>query len=277
MAASWRELLAIASRLEPRMAAAYLDAIRRIRARTDADAIARAISEDRRYVPAANLPLFEQALEPALAIVHDAIQQAGNLAAARIKDDLGVAMRFDMTNPLAVQVARETAAGMVTNISAETRLALQNVIRRSIEEGITYSDVAAIIRSMVGLTQAASQAVLNYRLGLIDLGLNRALVQKRVRAYAEKKLRERALTIARSEIMAATNAGQIAAWRQAQRRGLLRDDTEMEFIVTPDDRLCDQCLAMEGERVPVGQSFPGGNPPIHPRCRCAAVLVIKDV
>lgn len=257
------------------MARAYLDAIARLRGRTDADAIARAIADGRPYVPAADLPLFEQAMAPAVELIHDAVQQAGQLTAGRIKDGLGVGMRFDITNPLAVQAARETAAAMVTNVSAETRLAIRNVVTRAIEDGITYTDAAKMIRALVGLTARDSMAVLNLRASLIELGLNRDKVRAKVASYAAKKLRERALTIARSEIMAAANDGQLAAWRQAQARGLLPPDAQRLWLITSDGTTCDDCLDMAGMKVPLHAAFPGGDPPRHPRCRCTAVLVVK--
>lgn len=276
MATTWQDLIALADRLEPKLARAYLAAIARLRARTDANSIARAIQEGRQFfITAAQLPLFEEAMDPLLAVLADTVQQAGQLTAGRFTDGLGVGMRFDITNPFAVAIARETAAGMVTNISAETRLALQNVIRRAIEEGITYRDAAVLIRQLIGLTAQASQAVLNYRQSLMELGLKRAKIEAQVARYAAKKLRERARTISRTEIINSANAGQIAAWRQAAAKGLIPDDSLMEWVTTPDDRRCVRCLAMDGKRVAIGSSFPGGNPALHPMCRCALILVVE--
>lgn len=272
---TWKDLLDLSSRLEPRLAREYLAAIARLRAKTDTAEIAQAISEDREYfIPAAQLPLFEEAMDPAIGVLNDALRQGGQLAADQFTDGLGIAMRFDLTNPLAVQVARETAAGMVTAISAETRLAIQNVIRRAIAEGLTYRDAAALIRQLIGLTSQASQAAMNYRQSLLELGLARDKVRARVEQYAAKKLRERALTIARTEIMQASLGGQRVAWWQAERKGLLSPETQREWLVAPDDRLCVRCQAMSGKRVALYASFAGGNPPRHPRCRCVELLVI---
>lgn len=276
MATSWRDLISLADRLEPKLARAYLAAIARLRARTDAAEIARAISEGRPYfIPSADLPLFEQAMDPLVAGLTAAVQEAGQLTAGRFTDPLGIALRFDLTNPLAIEVARQTAAGMVTAITAETRLALQNVIRRAIAEGFSYRDAARLIRQMVGLTAQASQAVLNYRSALLDLGLKRARVEAQVARYAAKKLRERATLIARTEIMQASNGGQVAAWRMAAENGLIPVDSLQRWMATPDARICPACEAMDGEEVSIQTSFPGGNPPRHPACRCTAVLVVE--
>lgn len=272
---NWRDLIALADRLEPRLAREYLAAIARLRVKTDTGEIARAIAEGRPYfIPSANLTLFEQAMDPLVATTTAAVQQAGQLAADRFTDDLGLTLRFDLTNPLAIEVARQTAAGMVTRISAETRLALQNIIRRAIEEGITYRDAAVLIRQVIGLTAQASQAVLNYRAALLELGLSREKAAARIAAYAATKLRERALTISRTELINSVNAGQIAAWRDAAQRNLIPPDARMIWITTPDDRICPRCLAMDGMTVPIWSSFPGGNPALHPNCRCALGLVV---
>lgn len=179
---------------------------------------------------------------------------------------------------------------MVTNISAETRLAIQNVISRAIEEGFSYRDAAMLIRSIIGLTSQASQAVMNYRRALLEIGLKRATVDAQVARYAAKKLRERAVTISRTELMKASNAGQVAAWRQAAEMGLIPNDSEREWLATIGDtvtvknkatgktttkrRTCDQCRAMHKTRVSLWASFPGGNPPRHPNCRCTEILVV---
>lgn len=45
-----------------------------------------------------------------------------------------------------------------------------------------------------------------------------------------------------------------------------------------DDRVCETCLPLEGQRVFIGKSFPDGiyHPPAHPMCRCFIEEVIPD-
>jgi hypothetical protein len=65
---------------------------------------------------------------------------------------------------------------------------------------------------------------------LLELGLAPAKVEAKVDRYIAKKL-----TIARTEVMSALNAGQIANWRSAQASGLLGANAMMEWIVTSDE------------------------------------------
>lgn len=83
----------------------------------------------------------------------------------------------------------------------------------------------------------------------------------------------RADKIARTETMRAVNAGQSEAWEAALDEGYLDEGAMKVWIVTPDDRLCPECEAMDGETVPVDEEFDGGDPPRHPNCRCVLSLL----
>ena len=109
---------------------------------------------------------------------------------------------------------------------------------------------------------------------LIDAGVASNVIERRIEFEASKKLRERALNIARTETMASSNAGQLGVWRQGRSEGLIAPELVKEWIVTPDDRLCELCEALEGEQREVDEafSFGGMNPPLHPSCRCAVGL-----
>ena len=83
---------------------------------------------------------------------------------------------------------------------------------------------------------------------------------------------DRALTIARTEIMRAQNLG---AWDsfENQNKDLMAD--EPDWFATADDRLCPKCYARDGKTKAewlksslsgkYGKSF---TMPLHPRCRC---------
>src|SRR4051812_33183900 len=93
-------------------------------------------------------------------------------------------------------VAARRAARMVTDISAETRAALRGVIQRAIREGQPPYEAARAIRELIGMNVPQTQAALNYRASLIDLGLNMDAVDRKFAAYVRKKIQERADTIA---------------------------------------------------------------------------------
>jgi len=189
------------------------------------------------------------------------------------------AFRFDGLNPEAQRVAERQAAAMVTAISEETRAAIRALIARSIREGIPPYDAGRMIRGMIGLTDRQAQAAANYREELINQGLEMGRVNTLLDRYVEKKIRDRAESIARTETMAALNEGSRESWRQAQEEGLLGKDAKKEWIVTPDDRLCPNCAPMDGVQVPLEAKFhtPLGDvdgPPLHPQCLPGDALVL---
>jgi hypothetical protein len=183
--------------------------------------------------------------------------------------------RFDMTNPLATQAAREQAARLVTAVTDETRSAIRAVVARSFEEGIPPRDAARLIRPLIGLTERQATAVASHRRDLIESGSSRRAANASAKAYAEKLRGKRALLIARTETIAASTNGQLAAWDAAVKAGLLSSRSRKVWITADDDRRCRFCAAMDGKTALVGGAFQGGRfgvtqgPPLHPNCRCA--------
>jgi SPP1 gp7 family putative phage head morphogenesis protein len=176
--------------------------------------------------------------------------------------------RFDGELPDAVKAAKKRAAAMVTEVTAETQRAIRNAIALAIKNGTPPLQAAKEIRELIGLTSAQAQAVLKFRETMKKQGLTQAKIDAAAEKYSNRLLKERAERIARTEIMDALNAGQQAAWEQAQAEGLLSANATKEWIVTPDDLLCPECEPMEGQRVPLDEEFPDGDPPLHPSCRC---------
>jgi hypothetical protein len=182
---------------------------------------------------------------------------------------------FDSTAPDAQRVAQRYAARAVTNVSAETKRAIRAIVVRSIREGIPPYDAARLIRAIVGLTKPAALAVMRYRGELLEQGIAPGRVRTLIERYSAKLLRERSITIARTEIMHALNEGARQTWKQAQKDGYLGDGARKVWIVTPDEILarCPICRPMEDVSVPLNENFitpvgPLPGPPAHPRCRC---------
>ena len=111
------------------------------------------------------------------------------------------------------------------------------------------------------------------------------LAQTLAQWSGQKALKSRAKLIAQTETMSAANGGARLAMQTAQTDGLLPPNARIEWIVTPDDRLCDRCRAMDRQTVPlINGAFTepgkvGGGvmyPPLHPRCRCT-IAIAPDV
>ena len=162
--------------------------------------------------------------------------------------------------------AEKHAADMVTRISGTTREAIKALIARATREGITPYDTARLIRELVGLTPQGTQAVMNYRANLMRMGGSIDRIDAAVSKYAAKKLRERATTIARTEIMGALNGGLLDEARQAMKNGKLGKGAMKEWMAAGG--CCVLCADLDGDRVPLKDPFTTGvdAPPLHPRC-----------
>jgi len=197
----------------------------------------------------------------------------------RLPDDgaASVAIRFDLVNELAVRWAAVHGGSMVTAVSDETRRALRGIISRAVRDGTAPRNVARLVGLLVGLTERDALAVGKLRTSLIEEGRSSSAVDRLVVRYANRLLRARAETIARTEILTAANRGQEGLWQQAVSDGLLDPNAwERVWIVARDERLCTVCRPLDRTRAPLlGGAFEGGltGPPAHPRCRCTSGLV----
>lgn len=205
--------------------------------------------------------------------------EAGVAAAERLTT-AGVRLAFNVTNPRAVTWAREQGAALVGEIGLETRQGIRAAMASAFEQGWAPEAAAQRLRAMLGLTSPQVRAVARYYDGLLAAGRPDAGVA--ADAYAAKLLDGRAMTIARTETIAAATHGQHEAWLQARDQGLLPSTTLVEWIITDDTRTCPEvCLPMRGQRVRLGTHFVTGDgrhilaPPAHPQCRCATGLVFE--
>lgn len=251
------------------------------------DAVEEALSAGLREILMATL------LAAAKATQQQARRAGGYLAAAAE----GTIDDINEHSQAAIAWVDEHVAEYVVGISELSRVAIRNVISKAFSSGLPPRESAKLIAQIIGLTGAQTESVVKFRSALIAAeagdvvragtfrvkvptsGVTGAFIETHVDRLAERMLRRRALNIARTETLAAANAGQTILWRQAELSGKISHLTQRVWILTPDDRLCPQCAAMSGQVVGLNQPFlsPGGAeldfPPLHPSCRCATGLV----
>jgi hypothetical protein len=283
MSPDWKDLLALAEKLEPEARRRFLEAVAGLRDQLDLEELADALVRRQVLSPRdlASDAYLLQRLEPLLETVQKGIEQAGALATATLASRLNVPMRFDIVNPFAVDYTQRRALNLITGITAEARQAIRDAVARGFTDGLTRREVSRVIRPVIGLNSRQAQALMNYRAQLLAQGLNADRVAALVDRYSAKLLRDRAATIARTEMMKSANGGTRLAWLQAVERKLLSSDVERKWTVTPDDRLCPYCAAMQGQTQRLDKPFVSPldgrsvlDPPLHPRCRCVHILVI---
>lgn len=220
---------------------------------------------------------FSKGLQDSLVVnLTEVVDAAGTLGLARPPvSGAYLGMSFDVTNEEAVAWIEQHAADRVVQITSETRLAIRGIVQSSFTERFTPVESAKRIKEVIGVTQRQATAISKYADSLKAQGHKAATVDRLRKQYHEKSLRYRAESIARTETIDASVAGQQQLWEQAIRAGNIgRNEWIQEWIVTYDDRTCPQCRGMAGKRARVGETFPGDGrgPSLHTRCRCAVVL-----
>lgn len=175
-------------------------------------------------------------------------------------------------NQAATAFASKNAAALVTGVTKRTREALRDIITRSVREGMSPAEVARDVREMIGMSRVQAQAAMNYRASLKGVVPQRkAMLMER---YIAQKVRERAVTIARFEVMNALNGGQLESWLDRQREGELPKGARKSPMVTSDVKACGECRSVSGRKYKLDAEIRPGrqHPPFHPRCRCAITL-----
>lgn len=221
----------------------------------------------------------------------NAVEEAATTAIASLPASLSIGVRFDESDIRAIAWAEQRAGQFIVEISEEVRQQIRLLITRAIREQFTVERLALYIRQIIGLHTRWARAVNNlYETTIQDLlGQGIALPQAESRAtvaatkYHAKLVRTRAITIARTEVIAAQNAGRYLGWQQFMlQTGTPPSILRKRWIIGPDGwggiNVCEVCRSVGGVEVGVNDLFPTGRlmPPAHPNCRCSAILVFPS-
>ena len=88
--------------------------------------------------------------------------------------------------------------------------------------------------------------------------------------------RARATMVARTELLMAHNAANLASAKEGAALGL---KMKKKWLTANDDKVCPDCVANEGAgEIELDESFPSVHqtPPEHPNCRCGVVAVARE-
>lgn len=278
-------LTRLASRMEPAMRRAFVAAVRGAADAIDLGALAEAVASgawDQIELAALFGQLPRRMLERLLPVIGrtfvlgiGAGAEAAHLGARAV-----LAYGFDVKNPESIAWAREHAAKLVTEVTDSTKSGLRALVTASQAEGISPADLALEIREVVGLHSLQVGAVGSFRSRLAGRGVGGDELDDRVAKYADAQLQRRAVTIARTETIDASCAGQDALWTAAREAGDI-EDARRVWIVTWDDRLCEEiCEPLDGVEADIGEPFVHpetgeeyDRPAAHVQCRCSFGLV----
>lgn len=168
------------------------------------------------------------------------LRHAEEFRAAKREAKPEVGFTFNAKTQAAIDWADRHAAELIDQISETSREAINNAVAEFLETG-DWKDYRDEILAAVGDA-------------------------------------DRADLIARNESMVAVHEGQREAWGQAVEAGLLDDDSEREWIVVGDEKVCPICEGLEGKRAKMGESYVSDGeeyegPPAHVSCRCSEGIV----
>lgn len=277
----------VAQSMQPAMRKRFLEAISTLKGKVDQAALEAALTSNSRASVQAILDLKElpELLGSTLGILGGTAVAGGEVEAKLLGNVIGVDLKFDAKNPKVLEWIEGYGFDLIQGLSAEARAGVAVIIEDAFVRGGHPREQARYIMDVVGLTERQTRAVAKFRTELeLDENADPERVANRVNKYSESLLRDRALTIARTETIRAANQGQELLWEQAVRDGHLgKEGTTKEWLTTPDDRLdlkiCEPIPHMEAnQEVPISGLFTSGNgeqlvgPPAHPKCRCSKSL-----
>ena len=315
----FNQVRAAADKLEPKIRRAFLRAVKEVQGTINMTALATALESGNlngalrivgvdRLIPllqGQGMPIDENSFKEEWASTFSA---GGNAAIAALPKAIQIGMSFTLVNPRAVETIDAMAGEAIVGITNNTRIAVRGVIRRGFTDRISPVKMAREIRQMVGLTDGMSQAVLNYRRGLEDRipgtqnrrisGPDKQIVRRHIKhggltqkqindltaKYNVSLLNRRALNIARTETVRASNAGQNELWRQGIDQGYIKRNARKKWLPTYDKRLRDNhrvipSMNSGGVRVnayfntPTGPALSPPPPNDAVNCRCGMALV----
>ena len=202
------------------------------------------------------------------------------------------AFELNMQTPGVVRWIRSRGAALVTVSTQTQKDAISLLLEEKIRQKYTVDELARLIRPTIGLYRQQTAAVERYYDKMVQsltkdhprtkpqVIRQRALTQ--ATKYAERLHRQRAITIAQTEMAFAYNFGADEGIRQAQADFLI-GKVEKRWCTSGDDRVCPECSALDGRQIGMDELFFSGNrveydesglyPPLHPRCACAVQYV----
>ncbi len=209
-----------------------------------------------------------------------------------IFDGLPHGFSFDTGVPNVVSWIAARGSAFVTSVTEEQRKAINALLLKGVTNKFSVDELARTIRPCVGLTEGQAKANIRYynsikeRLAKEHPRMKKESIERKARerqlVYAERQHRQRAYTIAHTEMAFAFNKGMDETVRQAQAEGLM-GKMKKKWVTAGTGNVCSICEALDGTSVGMDEEFdfkgkelyPGQKltPPAHPRCRCAVQYI----
>jgi hypothetical protein len=210
----------------------------------------------------------EEAIKkPALEAVHAAYAQTMRKISESALDQL------------ALEWIHSRSLELANRLGAEQRQVIREVLDQAVRENLSPPDILARLRSVVGLTRESARALTRWEREARAAGVAPDVIERESIRRANKAVRSRATTIARTEMSAARNNATMDAWRAQQAAGELSPNTQKIWMPRDGCPICQDLEALGP--IPLNAVWQHGtgsysNPPAHPNCKCALGLVFPD-
>jgi len=163
----------------------------------------------------------------------------------------------------------------ITQIGETERQAIRNIIYEGITQNRAPAVLARDIQQFIGLNNEQAKFITRRRAAMEEAGIPAARIEIMIENLTEKKIAERAATIARNESIVAVKEGYRTAYQEAAYYGAIPANARRYWIITPVD-VCSICIQIpgmnpEGRRLDEPFETPKGllmTPHAHVTCRC---------
>lgn len=172
--------------------------------------------------------------------------------------------------------AEQRSSALVVGIDESTRAAVRAAMKVSVQNGLHIDSTAKLLRDVIPLDERRARGVANYRARLAADGVKDEIAERKVAAYAEKMVAQRAEVIARTECFSSINEGRADLWRELADEGVISEAKVVrQWLTSRDERLCGDCEALDNETAGLNEAFSDGTemPPAHPACVVGETLV----
>ena len=230
---------------------------------------------------------FAASLQNTVDALNKEVIKAANDSARSLPTSVRIAANFTTADPRAIAFAQQRAGKLIRQVSDESRKAVTETVMEALRMRIDRREMVTRISKVVGLDSRQARALTRfYEKSLVDgraagLDYEEALAKadRLGDKYKKRLIRQRAVRIARTETVAASNAGRYLSWIEADAQGLLGSTSVKRWITAMDERTCPICAPLNNKEVPYKTNFSTGDlmPPVHPNCRCSAVIIPAEV
>lgn len=293
------------NQMRPVIRDAFMQAIEDVKRTADVDQIVRMLEQSDVAGVLEVLNLSTEYFEPLAEAVRTAFIEGGNYTGSSIPKrnpatGQELVIRFSGRHPRAEGWVATRSSDLIVEITDKQRTAIRDVLMKNIAQGVSPKKAALDLVGRVkggkrtggilGLTEHEMGQVSAYRTKLEGQGRKTDQIDRMVQKYTNKRLRQRGERIARTETIAAMNAGRLEGVLQMIEAGHVQAEAVTKtWDATGDVRTRHSHMEMDGQVQAIDQPFtsPTGAQMQHPgdsslgvgakdvvHCRCYLRIVI---